>query len=100
VDLEIPEDLQEDYGFPQITEEDKRKILGLNFARLMGVEVPAATRSMTGTPDRWPWRWSASSTPGSAAAADPRWRGHPVSVDDGTCRCASRRRASAAPCAR
>ena len=44
-DLEIPEDLQEDYGFPQITEEDKRKILGLNFARLMGVDVPATTRS-------------------------------------------------------
>jgi hypothetical protein len=44
-DLEIPDDLQEDYGFPQITEEDKRKILGLNFAKLMGVEVPATTRS-------------------------------------------------------
>jgi uncharacterized protein len=44
-DLSIPDDLQEDYGFPQITEEDKRKILGLNFAKLMGVEVPAVTRS-------------------------------------------------------
>jgi predicted TIM-barrel fold metal-dependent hydrolase len=44
-DLTIPEDLQEDYGFPQITELDKRKILGLNFAELMGVEVPAVTRS-------------------------------------------------------
>ena len=40
--LEIPSDLQEDYGFPQITREDKRKILGANFARLMDVEVPAA----------------------------------------------------------
>jgi predicted TIM-barrel fold metal-dependent hydrolase len=38
--LQIPEELQEEYGFPQITEEDKRKILGINFARLMGVEVP------------------------------------------------------------
>ena len=44
-DLEIPDDLQEDYGFPQITVEDKRKILGLNFARLMRVDIPATTRS-------------------------------------------------------
>lgn len=41
--LQIPEDLQEDYGFPQITEEEKRKILGFNFARLMEVEVPVAS---------------------------------------------------------
>lgn len=41
--LQIPEELQEEYGFPQITEEDKRKILGVNFARLMGVEVPTPT---------------------------------------------------------
>jgi len=40
--LEIPEDLRSGYGYPQITREDKRKILGLNFARMMGVEVPAA----------------------------------------------------------
>jgi predicted TIM-barrel fold metal-dependent hydrolase len=40
--LEIPESIQDEYGFPQITHEDKRKILGLNFARLMGVESPAA----------------------------------------------------------
>jgi predicted TIM-barrel fold metal-dependent hydrolase len=39
--LEIPESIQEEYGFPQITREDKRKILGSNFARLMGVKVPA-----------------------------------------------------------
>ena len=39
--LEIPESIQEEYGFPQITQEDKRKILGLNFARLMDVKVPA-----------------------------------------------------------
>ena len=41
--LQIPGELQEEYGFPQITEEDKRKILGVNFARLMGVEVPKAS---------------------------------------------------------
>jgi hypothetical protein len=43
-DLTIPEDLQEDYGFPQITEEDKRRILGENFARLLEVEIPSASR--------------------------------------------------------
>ena len=41
--MEIDEELQERYGFPQITETDKRRILGLNQARLFGVDVPART---------------------------------------------------------
>lgn len=41
MDLQIPDDLRDGYGYPQITLEDKRKILGLNFAKLMHVEVPA-----------------------------------------------------------
>lgn len=40
-DLEMPEQLQEDYGFPDITDLDKRKILGESFARLMNIPVPA-----------------------------------------------------------
>lgn len=40
--FEIPEDLRVGYAYPQITREDKEKILGGNFARLMGVELPAA----------------------------------------------------------
>jgi len=40
VALEIPEDLRVGYGLPQITRDDQRKILGENFARLMGVAVP------------------------------------------------------------
>ena len=36
--LEIPDDLRTGYGYPQITLEDKRKILGLNAARLFGME--------------------------------------------------------------
>jgi len=44
-EMTIPEDLQEDYGLPQITEEDKHKILGLNFGRLMGIDIS----SMAGT---------------------------------------------------
>jgi hypothetical protein len=39
MELEIPEDLRRGYGYPQITRGDKEKILGLNFARLMNVDV-------------------------------------------------------------
>ena len=36
--FQIPEEMRERYGYPEITEEDKRKILGLNSARLYGIE--------------------------------------------------------------
>jgi len=39
--LEVPEDLRSGYGLPQITRDDQRKILGENFARLMGVDIAA-----------------------------------------------------------
>ena len=39
LELEIPEDLRSGYGYPQITHEDKRKILGENFARLMHIDL-------------------------------------------------------------
>lgn len=42
LDLEMPEDLQEGFGYPQITMDDKRKMLGGNFAKLLGVPVPGA----------------------------------------------------------
>jgi predicted TIM-barrel fold metal-dependent hydrolase len=38
--LQVPEALQDGYGLPEITLDDKRLILGGNFARLMGVGVP------------------------------------------------------------
>jgi predicted TIM-barrel fold metal-dependent hydrolase len=38
--FEIPEDLQQGYGYPPLTEEIKRKILGLNHARILGWNVP------------------------------------------------------------
>lgn len=37
----VDEELQERYGYPPITEEDKRKILGENQARLFGVDAEA-----------------------------------------------------------
>ena len=39
--FEIPDDLRQGFGYPQLTMDDKRKILGLNAARMMGVDVPA-----------------------------------------------------------
>ena len=36
--LEIPEELQEQWGYPAITDEIRAKILGLNLARLTGIE--------------------------------------------------------------
>jgi predicted TIM-barrel fold metal-dependent hydrolase len=38
-EFEIPEDLRVGYGYPQITREDKERILGRNFAELMNVDL-------------------------------------------------------------
>ena len=37
--FQIPEDIREKYGYPEITEGDKRKILGLNSAKLYGIQA-------------------------------------------------------------
>ena len=37
--FQIPEDIREKYGYPEITEADKRKILGLNSAKLYGIRA-------------------------------------------------------------
>jgi len=36
--FQIPEDMQEGYGYPAITDDDRRKIFGGNLARLLGIE--------------------------------------------------------------
>jgi len=38
-EFQIPEDMRERYGYPEITDEDRRKIFGENLARLMGIEA-------------------------------------------------------------
>ena len=37
-EFQIPEDMQHDYGYPAITEADRRKMFGENLARLIGIE--------------------------------------------------------------
>lgn len=37
--LQIPDDLCDGYGFPKITDLDRRQILGENFARVMGIDL-------------------------------------------------------------
>jgi uncharacterized protein len=46
MNLQIPDDLRAGYGYPQITAEDKRKILGENAARLFGVDIAAARQRL------------------------------------------------------
>jgi uncharacterized protein len=43
MDFQIPEDLCAGYGYPQLTEQAKRKILGENLLRLHGMDVAEAT---------------------------------------------------------
>lgn len=38
-DFSIPEDMQRDYGYPPLTDEDKRKIFGENLAKLLGIDA-------------------------------------------------------------
>jgi hypothetical protein len=38
--FQIPEGMRRQYGYPEFTEAHKRKVLGLNSARLYGIDVP------------------------------------------------------------
>jgi hypothetical protein len=40
--FQIPEEMRRRYGYPEITEQDKRKILGLNSAKLYGITATGA----------------------------------------------------------
>jgi predicted TIM-barrel fold metal-dependent hydrolase len=43
-ELEMPEELQDQYGYPPLTHEMKRKIFGENFARLLGIDIEEKRR--------------------------------------------------------
>jgi predicted TIM-barrel fold metal-dependent hydrolase len=54
LDFEMPADLIEGMGYPPITMDMKRKILGLNFLRLHGMDVDCYLAGVDG--DRWSGR--------------------------------------------
>jgi hypothetical protein len=47
-DFAIPQDLVEGYGYPQLTEQAKRKILGENLLRLSGMDVEETRSRLVG----------------------------------------------------
>jgi hypothetical protein len=47
-DFEIPQDLVVGYGYPQLTEQAKRKILGENLLRLSGMDVDDTRKKLSG----------------------------------------------------
>lgn len=46
-ELEMPEDLQEGWGYPALTRDIKEKIFGLNAARILGIDVEAKMASLS-----------------------------------------------------
>ena len=46
-DFQLPDDLVEGYGYPQLSEQAKRKILGENLMRLHGMDVEATRARLT-----------------------------------------------------
>jgi uncharacterized protein len=46
MEMEMPEELRVGFGYPEITQRDRENILGLNFARLMGVDVESKRREL------------------------------------------------------
>jgi predicted TIM-barrel fold metal-dependent hydrolase len=44
--FQMPEDLQEDYGFPEITEDMRRKMFGGNQAKLLGIDVDVKLKEL------------------------------------------------------
>lgn len=47
-EMEMPIELQEGYGYPEITDEAKRMILGENAARLLGIDIETKKRELYG----------------------------------------------------
>jgi uncharacterized protein len=47
-EVQMPEDLQDGYGFPEITDDMREKMFGLNYAGLLGIDVEAKKRALYG----------------------------------------------------
>ena len=65
--FELPQDIVEERGYPQLTEQAKRKILGENLARLHGIDVEAKRRS-----------WAHPSATASPEVNDGDWSQHVI----------------------
>ena len=48
MDFQIPQDLQDGYGYPPLTDQARRKILGENLLRLHGMDVEATKAAVNG----------------------------------------------------
>lgn len=46
LDLQLPEELCDGWGYPQITREDKKAILGGNMARLLGIDIDSKVKEL------------------------------------------------------
>lgn len=44
--MEMPEELQDGYGYPEVTEEAKKKIFGENYAKALGVDLEEKAREL------------------------------------------------------
>jgi hypothetical protein len=46
-EMQIPDDLQDGYGYPAITHETRERIFGQNFARAVGIDLAAKKRELS-----------------------------------------------------
>jgi len=69
--FQIPEPMQEMYGYPALTQEIKEKIFGLNAARIYGIDI-AATRSEISEDDVTALRTALLQDPRSVPVPDRR----------------------------
>jgi hypothetical protein len=69
--FQIPEQMQEEFGYPAITQEMKAKIFGLNAARIYGIDVDA-TRTEIDEDDVTALRTAFLLDPNSVSVPDRR----------------------------
>lgn len=74
-DFEMPRDLVEGYGFPELTREDKRNILGRNQARILGLDIDALSAQIAGDRfgqlDELAEPWTGTPRPATSAVGAP-----------------------------
>jgi hypothetical protein len=71
--FEMPQDLIDGYGFPEVTDETKRRIFGENIARLHGFDPAERAAALAG--DAWSQRRAEVKAAAAEHGATP-WRAH------------------------